>query len=400
MNRMRRDFPGILRKASFRDLNLRAGNLVNFDRNMTMTRQAIFSEIALLCLLIFSSTGQIVGQTPEMTVKIKVKERTLVGQPLAYDGSQLALLKRDGRWSTYPVKSEADIKKVSDKFKPYDSEALREKLQREFGGKYQVSKTGNFVVVHPNGNYSVWAMPFEQLFQRFKNYFTSRGFELSEPEFPMVAVVLRTRKEFDKFLRVYHQYDSNILGYYSQRSNRIITYDPSGGRSQKKDWAFNSTLIHEAAHQTAFNVGIHNRFGLESRWVSEGLAMLFEAKGVNNSMFYSKQKDRINKDRLRMMKYYYSKGRASGKLKGMIANDNLFKSDGSMAYSLAWATTFYLTEKYPRQYFKYLKADAARDDFTVLSANQRLKQFKKFFGSDIAGHEANLEKFVKSLDHQ
>lgn len=356
--------------------------------------------IVLLCIQIFSSTGQVVGQTPEMTVKIKVKNKTLVGQPLAYDGSQLALLKRDGRWSTYPVKNSTDIEKLSDKFEPYDSESLRVKLQKEFGGKYQVSKTQNFVVVHPHGNYTIWAMPFEQLFQRFRNYFTSRGFELSEPEFPMVAVVVRTRKEFDKFLRMYHRYDSMILGYYSQRSNRIITYDPSGGRSQKRDWAFNSTLIHEAAHQTAFNVGIHNRFGVESRWVSEGLAMLFEAKGVNNSMFYSKQKDRINKDRLRMIKMYYSQGRTDGKLKRMIANDSLFKSEASLAYAYSWATTFYLSEKYPKQYFRYLKDDAAREDFTVLSSKERIGQFVKHFGPDIRGHEINIEKFMKTLDHK
>ena len=371
----------------------------NFGPPMNRQRFARTFGFASLCGLIFASTGQIAGQTAEMTVKIEVKERTLVGQPLAYDGRQLALLKRDGRWSTYPVKSESDIKKVSDKFEPYDSESLRVKLQKEFGGKYQVSKTQNFVVVHPPGNYSIWAMPFEQLFQRFRNYFTSRGFALEDPEFPMVAVVLRTRKEFDKFLRAYHRYDSRILGYYSQRSNRIITYDPSGGRSQKRDWAFNSTLIHEATHQTAFNVGIHNRFGVESRWVSEGLAMLFEAKGVNNSMFYSKRKDRINKDRLRLVKHYYSNGRAKDKLASMITSDKIFNSDASVGYALSWATTFYLSEKYPKQYFNFLRADSARDDFTVLSAKERLSQFKKYFGPDIKGHEVNIEKFMKSLDH-
>ena len=357
-------------------------------------------SLLFVALQILFGGGQLVGQTSDMTVKIEVKNRKLVGRPLAFDGKQLALLKRDGRWSTYPVGSMDDVEKVSDKFQPYDSEAIRQRLQKEFGGKYQVSKTRNFVVVHPPGNYTVWASPFEQLYQRFRSYFTSRGFELSEPEFPMVAVVLRTRKEFDKFLRTYHQYDSRILGYYSQRSNRIITYDPSGGRSQLRDWAFNSTLIHEAAHQTAFNVGIHNRFGIEPSWASEGLALLFEAKGVNNSIYYSQQKDRVNKERLRLIKHYYSKDRVKGKLQKLVSNDNLFSSDASFAYAYAWAITFYLSEKQPGNYFKFIKSDAARADFSALSSKQRKAMFAKQFGSDFTGLENRIEQFITKLDHK
>ena len=352
------------------------------------------------CATSLGWTGHSVAQSPEMTVKLQIKNRTVIGQPLAFDGQNIALLKRDGRWNLYPVKSERDIKKVSDRFEPYGSDALRERLQKEFGKKYQVSRTQNFVVVHPPGNYSIWAVPFEQLYQRFRNYFSSRGFSLDRPDFPMVAVVLRTRKEFDKFLRVYHRYDPMILGYYSQKSNRIITYDPSNGRSQKRDWAFQSTLIHEAAHQTAFNVGIHNRFGNEPSWVSEGLALLFEANGVNNSMYYSKQKDRINKDRLRMLKLYYQQGRVSGKLGSMIKNDDLFKSDPSLAYAYSWGLTFYLTEKYPKQYFEFLKTDAARQDFSLQTTKQRISQFKRYFGSDILAHEKRIEQFIKSLSHK
>ena len=367
------------------------------NRNRLLNR---FLSLLFIVPQILFCGGQLVGQTSEMTVKIEVKNRKLVGKPLAYDGKHLALLKRDGRWSTYPVRSMDDVKKVSDKFKPYDSEVIRQRLQKEFGGKYQVSKTRNFVVVHPQGNYTIWASPFEQLYQRFRSYFTSRGFELDEPEFPMVAVVLRTRKEFDKFLRTYHRYDSRILGYYAQRSNRIITYDPSEGRSQRRDWAFNSTLIHEAAHQTAFNVGIHNRFGVEPSWASEGLALLFEAKGVNNSIYYSQQKDRINKDRLRLIKHYYSKDRVSGKLEKMVANDSLFSSDASFAYAYAWAMTFYLSEKQPTKYFKFIAADAARDDFSALSSKQRKAMFVKQFGSDFKGLENRIERFIKQLDHK
>ncbi len=333
-----------------------------------------------------------------MTVQVQVNQRKLIGKPLAWDGQSLAMLRRDGRYTFVPVSDESDIKKLSDDFTPYESEVIRRQLQKEFGVNYQVSITRNFVVVHPPGDYQIWAMPFELLYQRFRNYFTSRGFALENPEFPMVAVVLRTRKEFDKFLRIYHNYDSMIVGYYSPRSNRIITYDPSEGRANRKDWAFNETLIHEAAHQTAHNVGIHNRFGAVPRWISEGLALLFEAKGVNNTMNYSTQKDRINKDRLLMLQYYYSKDRIQGQLGEMIRNDNLFERDPSLAYAYAWGITFYLSERQPDQYFEYLRNDAKRESFVELGPQQRLDQFTSIFGEDLSGLENRIERFIMKLD--
>ena len=45
-----------------------------------------------------------------------------------------------------------------------------------------------------------------------------------------------------------------------------------------------ATIIHEVTHQVAFNCGVHTRFNDVPRWVSEGLATMFEAKGVWNSI--------------------------------------------------------------------------------------------------------------------
>ena len=44
-------------------------------------------------------------------------------------------------------------------------------------------------------------------------------------------------------------------------------------------WAPSDTIIHEATHQTAYNVGVHARFADQPRWLVEGLAMMFEAEG-------------------------------------------------------------------------------------------------------------------------
>ncbi|MEM7785632.1 MAG: DUF1570 domain-containing protein [Planctomycetota bacterium] len=335
---------------------------------------------------------------PEMTIKLTYKSKEYFGRPLAWDGKDLMLLRTDGQISTLPAKNESDFQKIKTGFDPLSAQKLRNQLQKEYGSKYQVSVTQNFVVVHPPGSYTVWAQPFEELYSRFRAYFSTRGLRLKSPEFPMVAIVLRTRREFDRFLVAYHKYDSNILGYYNPQSNRIITYNQSNSRSTGKNWFFNSsTIIHEATHQTAFNVGLHSRFTPVPRWISEGLAMLFEAPGINNSHYHSRQSDRINRGRLLEIKHFYQKGKIRGKLANLIINDDLFRSEPEVAYAMSWALTFYLHEKKPQAYLRFLAADGARQDFATFTSKQRATAFAKAFGSDIRSLEARMAEFYSKL---
>ena len=346
--------------------------------NSTSSIRAACNNCVLVILTIFSLPAASFGQQNkiDLTVKVPYNNKSYIGRPLAWDGEDMMLLRRDGKISILPVESEEDYTQIRKGFKPYSASDLRIRLQKEFGSKYQVSVTQNFVVVHPYGDFNVWAMPFQELYSRFHAYFSSRGFSLDAPEFPLVAVVLKTRREFDRFLRKYHDYDRDILGYYSPRSNRIITYDQSNGRSSSKDWFYNAdTIIHEATHQTAFNTGVHSRFGPVVRWATEGLAMLFEAPGVNNSMYYHQRKDRINRERLIMLKYYYEQDEVKGKMASLIMSNDLFRTDPHVAYAVSWGMTFYLSEKMPAEFHAYLQKDGRRTDFADYSKRQRATDF-------------------------
>ncbi len=364
---------------------------------MFSLKPRIFLIFFVQIFFVLSTTGSYGQSGRDFTIKVNSNGRSYVGKRLIFDGSDMALMRRDGRISIIPVKSAKDIKTVSRSFKPFEDEEIRRKLQKEFGGKYQVSKTRNFVVVHPPGDFQHWAMPFEILYQRFRNYFSSRGFTVDEPEFPLVAVVLRKRSEFDKFLKSYHSPSANTLGYYSQKSNRIITYDPSGGRSDRRDWMFEDTLIHEAVHQTAYNTGIHRRFGATPSWIVEGLAMMFEAKGVHNSMYNSHEKDRINKDRLANLQHYYRKKKAQRKMRKFITGDQYFDADPIFAYAYSWGLTYFLAEKYPKKYLKFLQSDGAREEFRGYSSSERLKAFTDVFGGNFLDLESRMESFITKL---
>ncbi|MDB4458606.1 DUF1570 domain-containing protein [bacterium] len=356
--------------------------------------------VSLSCVMILLVVEDGNGQSsqPEITIEVPYKQKTYLGRPLAWDGREMMLLRRDGKVSLLPVKTDRDYSTVSSDFKPYSASEMRRRLQVEFGNKYDVSLTHDFVVVHPPGSPQVWATPFQQLYARFQAYFSTRGFNLQDPEFPMVAVVLRTRGEFDRMLRAFHDYDPSILGYYSPKSNRIITYDQTEGRSKDKLWLFNAgTILHEATHQTAFNTGLHSRFGPVVRWESEGLAMLFEARGVNNSQNFPRQEDRIHASRLAQLKKLYREGKVRGKMAELVVSDDLFRTDAQAAYAISWGMTFYFSEAIPSDYKQFLKNDAARTDFSSYSKKQRSADFAKAFGSNLKELESRMQRFYQEL---
>jgi hypothetical protein len=323
------------------------------------------------------------------------------GRPLAWDGNQLALLGPDGKLKLVTVDSPQDIEISPDKFQPFAAERMRDRLAKEFGSRYEVTTTENFVVVHPNGDSEIWAPPFEALYDRFRYYFESHQFALKEPEFPLVAVVLRSRSDFDRYMNKNAKFNRNVMGLYQVSTNRMVTYDPKAKlRTVKRDkeWLFKyETVIHELAHQAAFNTGVHNRFSPPAKWAGEGLAMMFETDGINNSQVYTQFGRRVNRSRLKKLKQYYAEGEIEGKLDQLITDDRLFQTEPFVANALAWGLTFYLSETFPHRYFEYLKKDSQRKNFEAYSPPQRRADFADSFGPDISQIDRDLKNFIHKL---
>ncbi len=332
----------------------------------------------------------------EHTVKVRVKNRTYVGTPIDWYDGNLDLLRRDGRWSVLPIDSPDQYKVLSPSFSVMSREKMAEKLKKEFGKRYSVSSTASFLVVHPLGGYHKFAKPFEDLNKSFETYFHKRGHHLEKARFPMVAVVLNTRAEYDRMLKAKDSSSEGWVGYYSPRSNRIITYDRTIEESES--FFKTSTLIHEATHQTAYNRGIHNRFGGSSSWIVEGVACMFQAEGVYNSGVHKRRKDRINHSRLWGIQVAIKDGSAKHKLRDIVRSDQLFRSDVDLAYAYAWGLTFYLAETQSRTYLNFLAEDAQRPNFSAYGEQVRLERFAEAFGSDFDNLESRMFKFLKQLN--
>jgi len=345
----------------------------------------------LIVFALFACPAVAVAQEPMF--RLNLGQEWLEGTPLASNSSEVVLLLRDGQWRDFSPAAVKDFKELGG-FRSFGAAELRGQLMREFGQGYDVSGAGHYLVVHPAGQRDRWAPRFEDLYRSFQHYFTARGWRPTEPRFPLVAVVYPRQVDFLEQARKEGVSASGMLGYYSPKTNRILLYDSS---SESGDWTVNAeTVIHEATHQTAFNTGIHSRYGQAPRWVVEGLGTMFEARGVWDSRKYTQLADRVNRGRLlqyrRMMEH--RKWSAIGEL---VSSDRPFQTNVDQAYPEAWALTFFLCETEPKKYLQYVAKTAAVEPFTPYPSPQRLKDFTDVFGSDLKLLDARMQRFLQSI---
>ncbi len=354
----------------------------------------------LFYLIVFAALGSLVAgwlSAAEPLVKLDLAGRMLEGTPLAVSEKKIFFLARDGQLNEFAPTEAANYSKLDGSFRSYSQAEIRGLLLREFP-QFEVSGVGHYLVVHPAGKRDQWSPRFEELYRSFMQYFAARGWQLSEPRFPLVAIVFPRQVDFwQAAAREGFEPNPGMLGYYSPMSNRIMMFDAAASHPGW-DWTTNSdTIIHEAAHQTAFNTGVHLRFGPSPRWLVEGLGTMFEARGVWQSRTYQSQSDRINRGRLATWQSLAKNRRPSDMIAQVVSSDRFFASDAEVAYAEAWALSFYLIETSPKKYFELLAKTASRPAFAEYPAAKRLEDFTSIFGSDFAMLDARLQRFIAGL---
>jgi len=334
----------------------------------------------------------------EPLIRLDLEGRTLEGTPLAWSEKKVFFLARDGQLAEFPPAEATNYSQVAGGFRSYSQAEIRGQLLREFGPGYEASGVGHYLVVHPAGKRDQWAPRFEDLFRSFVQYFSARGWQLTEPRFPLIAVIYPREADFwQQATREGLQRTPGVLGYYSPVTNRILMFDAATTGSGY-DWTTNSeTIIHEAAHQSAFNTGVHTRFGDPPRWVVEGLGTMFEARGVWQSRTYPNQMDRVNRDRLSVWRRYAKGRRQTDAIAQLVASDRIFAADPDGAYAEAWALSFFLIESAPKKYIEYMAKTAARPAFADYSGPKRLQDFTDVFGSDLTMLDARMQRFIAGL---
>ena len=371
------------------------------DKISTFSHSSITClRVCMLATVLLVALGGGAQGADSVTVQLALDGSSLEGTPVAWNSSQVLLLARNGFLLQFPPNKAEDFRQISPRFHPWSQSEMRGQLQREFGRRFQVSGTGNYLVVHPAGQKDRWAQRFENLYRSFTHYFSVRGMRPASPQFPLVAVVFHSQNEFLQYGRqAGGSLSPGVLGYYSPRTNRVILYDITHGESTDENWHINAgTIIHEATHQMAFNTRIHSRTALPPRWAAEGLAMLFEAPGVWDARHYPHQGDRINRSRLKSFRQY-AQHRKAGSLPLFVSQTNRgFAQNPGASYAEAWALSFFLSEKEPAKYMKYLAKTAAREPLKTYSSAEQLQEFTGVFGRDLKMLEVRYLRFIAQIN--
>ena len=374
------------------------------------------------------------------TVEVRNDKTVTTGRMLAQGKERGTLLDRVGRLHDIDLNS-AKLKVLNGSFQALPTTELRNQLSREFGKNFEISSTRHYLVVATNGRAANYAAVFEDQYATLQRYFKTRGFSLSDPEFPLVAIVFPDQKQFTNYAQVDNAKSmTGMLGYYSPRTNRVAlfesqaksvavsTFDQNAhfpfseqsseivpfDEKQHLDWKpspldhrspiygsnqgdLKSTMIHEATHQIAYNIGLHSRVGETPRWVVEGMATVFESDGVRDSSAGWTAKQRINLDRYLSFQNYAKTRRAAKSLKTFIECDSLYESAVADFYAQSWALSFFLVETRPRQYASYLKRISARDPFAKYPAKDRIVDFKESFQVEFDLLDAQFLRYIDGL---
>jgi len=304
-------------------------------------------------------------------------------------------------------------------FEPLDAKALADRVLGELPKGFKVHTTANYVILYNTSQpYALWCGSlFERLYKAFNGYWTNKGLELAEPDFPLVAIVFSDKRSFAEFSRpeVGDGVEA-IIGYYSLRTNRMVMYDMAGtgpfadfgaGRrtsSRISDFLRRSdapqtvaTIVHEATHQIAHNCGLHTRFSDCPMWLSEGIALYFETPDLRSRRGWSGIGD-PNPPRLKRFREYSSR-RPTDSLEALISDDERLKSTktGQNAYAEAWALTYFLIKRHPDEYVEYLRRVSEKRPLLWDDAETRLREFREVFGDDLQKLDAEMLRTLNRL---
>ncbi len=334
--------------------------------------------------------------------EIRVEGRLLV---TAQDGGLLVLARDGVLWAVTP---DEQVEHTSDDapFEPFSVEELSQRLLAELPEGFDVHRTAHYLICYDTSrSYAQWCGSlFEGLYRAFTNYWTRKGFKLSEPEFPLVAVVFARQDSYARFSRPeLGAAAGSIIGYFSLRTNRMTMYDLTGleslrrfrngrprvsehrGRidlilAQPEARRTVSTIVHEATHQIAFNCGLHTRYSDCPVWFSEGIAVYFETPDLRSSKGWRRIGE-VNAPRL-VRFHQYLRRRPDDSLRTLIADDRRFREPKQSldAYAETWALTYYLIRRHPRQYIAYLKMLSEKKPLLEDGPQGRLGQFQQAFG--------------------
>lgn len=352
--------------------------------------------------------------------RYKGAERRVAGQVVvvAEDGGLLLRGRDDVLWAIEP----ADLierRRDAVPFALLSPEEFERRLLEGLPPGFETHRTTHYVICfNTPREYAAWCGAlFERLYMAFTNYWGRRGLQLSEPPLPLPAIVFADASSYRRYARgELGDLAGSIPGYYSLITNRMTLYDLTGAAaagptlrrygsqaqinrilSQPQSERTVATIVHEAAHQIAFNCGLHTRLSDCPLWVSEGIALYFETPDLTSRKGW-KSIGAVNPVHLAQFREYLGR-RPANSLITLLTEDKRFRDPATSrdAYSEAWALTYYLMSRRPKEHVAYIRRLSGKKPLVWDAPQTRLADFREAFGDDLGKLDAEMVRFIGSL---
>lgn len=343
-------------------------------------------------------------------------EQTVEGRILveAADGGVLVEDRAGTLWSITPDRL-SELAAVDRAFTLMDADELAAALEQELGDGFAIEQTPHYVLCSSAGpEFTGWiARLFERLLRAFLQHWERAGLELHEPAAPLAAVVFADRIAYAEYAtRDAGPQLAAGAGYYSVRTNRIVLYDLATGDagSSRSDAEISrrvaaapaniATIVHEAAHQIAFNSGMQTRYADNPMWLTEGLAMYCETPDLDTGSGWQGI-GKLNPARLRDFRRLTGQERGGSSLESLISDDARFRdpSAAAAAYAESWALTYFLIRTRREAYIDYVGSLADKPRLIWDTPAERLDDFQAAFG-DLSQLEGDFRKYMARLGNR
>lgn len=297
-----------------------------------------------------------------------------------------------------------------------------DEMMRIAGRNAQLHATPHFALVYTSDKKLArqLASRLESTYRMCHQMMKNLDIPVKKPDYKLEIYFFGTYKEYESYgsINVPGGLPQGALGFYMRPTNRSAFFDLNEtpelqqireflkqpgidwrerqrfiNRAKRQNDFFNLTVIqHEAAHHIHFNLGIFNRKGDHPRWLTEGLAQMFEVPPSRSGSGLGT----VNNYRLFEFRQIYGKDpERLGDLRLFIVDDSQWR--GGLSYSYGWALVHYLMRENKAKFAKFMQKQAQREDDVELSATDKQQEFEDIFGTVDDKFRKKFSDYVNNL---
>ncbi len=303
-----------------------------------------------------------------------------------------------------------DLAETDEPFVPATADAMEHALLAgEYKG-FHLIKSAHYLIFYQSSQRFAEASGklLENLYKGLTEALRKQDIATHEAEFPLVAVIYRTEKDF----RANKPVAPAVQACYEILTNRIFLYETSESDKNAPELSAlqrPQMVAHEGTHQILSNIGVQPRLGAWPIWLIEGLAeycsppavvrrggrevITWRGLGVVNPFHMATISDLEDPESIQAAGIQgprIERERGTPLVEYLVTREDLNPTD----YALAWALTHYLAKDRTPAFVNYLKALTQLPPLTKRNPADQLAAFRDAFGQDLVKLDKAVAKHL------